>query len=286
MNNIFNLKRSGLVLRKDLMENYNRYMLQVLTMLGVMTLVLAWQSWDYYSAIKRHSGIYVNLNIVLSFYLSIMFGIFGLISASTFMTPMNSRIKRTAFLICPLSNFEKFLSRWLIVTVGHIITFFVTLWIAETLCVGICAARFPDLEIKFPDLSCLTSMGNEGDNDAYLFEKDLFKILISLYFLFQSVFILGSTFWEKAGFIKTFTAGTVIVFAFILLCRWTILFFYGDFGNFSNVLHSFESSHEDRAVGMKRFFTPTVIPVFSIFTLTNWFLAFLRLRESEVVRRF
>ncbi|MDR0393677.1 MAG: hypothetical protein LBH77_00815 [Tannerella sp.] len=285
MNNIFNFKRFGLVLRKDLMENYNRYMLLFLTMLGIMTIVLTWQSWDYYSAIKRNGSSYVNLNIVLLSYLSIMFGTFGLIFASTFMSPMNSRIKRATFLVSPSSNFEKFLSRWIIITIGYIAAFFATLWIAETLCVGICSARFPDLEIKFLDLTRLTSMGNDWENSEYLFEEDLFMIIISLYFLFQSIFILGSTFWEKAGFIKTFTVGTVIILAFIQLCRWTILFFYEDFSNFTNVLHSFESTHKGRA-GLGQIFTPAITLVILVFTLTNWILAFFRLRESEVIKRF
>jgi hypothetical protein len=283
MNNTFNFKRFGLVFRKDLMENGKRYILLFLTMLGIMTIILTWQSLDYYSSVKKFGSNYENINTNLLLSLSAIFGVFGLLFASTFMSPMNSKTKRIAYLISPSSNLEKFLSRWIIVTIGYIIAFFITLWITDVLRVGICSARFPDLEVKFLDLTKLIFTGEGWKNNEYVFEKDLFIIVISMYFLFRSIFILGSTFWEKAGFIKTFTAGTVISLAFILLCRWAILLCYEDFDRFGNVLNSFEPINKERINREQAIiFTAFVI---SAFTLTNWILSFFRLRESEIIKR-
>ncbi|MDR2473683.1 MAG: hypothetical protein LBD53_09025, partial [Tannerella sp.] len=127
MNNTFNIKRFGLVFRKDLMENLKRYALLLLAILGIMTIILTTISLDYYD----HS--YNNLNNMLLQWLSYMFSTFGILFASTFMTPMNSKIKRIAYLVSPASNLEKYLSRWMIITVGYILAFFAALWVSDAL---------------------------------------------------------------------------------------------------------------------------------------------------------
>jgi len=284
MNNTLNIKRFGLVLRKDLMENWKRYMLLFLTMLGIMAIVLIWQSLEYYSFVKRHGSNYINLNNNLLTTLSLMFGAFGLLFASIFMNPMNSKIKRVSYLVNPSSNLEKYLSRWIIITVGYIIAFFAALWVAEILRVGICSARYPDMEINFLDFNKLVHTGDDWNiKQKYALEKPVFIIGISLYFLLQSLFILGSTFWEKATFIKTFTAGIIIVLAYILLCRWAILLSYGGFEGFGNVFQSFEALDKKEIDQEKAI---TIIASFiSVFTITNWILAYFRFCESEITKR-
>ncbi|MDR0575782.1 MAG: hypothetical protein LBG96_17475 [Tannerella sp.] len=282
MNNILDVKRFGLVFRKDLMENWKRYTLLFLTMLGFMTIVLTAQSLDHYSDIERGGPGY-NLNESLLTFLSFAFAACGILFASTFMSPMNSKIKRISYLVCPSSNLEKYLSRWIIITIGYIISFFAALWIADSLRVGICSARFPNLDIKFLDLTKLVYTGNDWEKNGFLLDKDTFGIAISLYFLFQSLYLLGATFWEKASFIKTFTAGAVITLAFILLCRWAILFSYGSFEGFENVLSSFGPVNKNN-INKEQVFT-VIHLILSAFTLFNWTIAYFRLCESEITKR-
>ncbi|MDR1096718.1 MAG: hypothetical protein LBL57_01150 [Tannerella sp.] len=283
MNNTFDIKRFGFVFRKDLMENWKRYTLLLLTMLGIMAIVFIWPSLEYYSFFERNGRSYTDLNHNLLAFASLMFGGFGILFASTFMNPMNSKTKRGAWLVSPSSMLEKYLSRWLIVTVGYMIAFFAALWIVDMLRVGLCTARYPDLEVKFLDYTKLIVTGDGWKKREYVFEKDLFIIVTSLYFLFQSLFILGSTFWEKSSFIKTFTAGAIILLAFVLFCRWTILLSYGDFEHFGNMLNSFESIEKDTV--SKEQATLFAACVLSVCTLANWILAFFRLRESEIIKR-
>lgn len=283
MNNIFDIRRFGFVFRKDIMENWKRYMLLFLTMFGIMAIILIWFSWEYYDSFERLGRSYTNLNHDLLTYASLMFGAFGLLFASTFMHPMNSKTKRIAYLTSPSSNLEKYLSRWIIITAGYILAFFVTLWITDTLRVGICSARFPDQEVKFLDFAKLVYMEDGWKKSGYLFEKELFIIMVSMYFLLQSIFILGSTFWEKASFIKTFIAGIIITLIFILLCRWAILFSYGGFDGFGNVLSSFDPVRKERINQQQA--VAFAASVLSVFTLINWILAFFRLRESEITKR-
>ena len=285
MNNILNIKRLGLVFRKDILENWKRYALLFLTMLGVMVVMLTLNYWNHYSDIeivgKRNVNSDKNKDILA--YLSLLFGIFGFIFASIFTSPMNNKLKKITYLLSPSSNFEKYFTRWVIVTVAYIISFFIAMWIADIIRIAICSARFPDNNITFIDLTKLVYMGDERITGDCLFSKEIFILLFSIYFLFQSLFILGSTFWEKSSFIKTFTVMGLIVLSYILICRWTILLFYGEIDAFVNVLGSFESI---RKTGMNEKTVSLIASsVISVFTLANWTLAFFRFRESEIAKR-
>ena len=279
MNNIFNIKRFGLAFRKDTLENWKRYMLLFLTMLGIITIIITWISLDNFKAEK--TNLEINKNILRG--LSLMFGAFGLIFASTFMNPMNSKIKRMAYLINPSSNLEKYLTRWIIVTVGYAISFFAALWIADLFRVGICSASYPEAEVMFLDITKLIANGDTMEINDYLFGKEPFVLVAALLFLFQSLFILGSTFWEKSTFVKTFSALILILLSFVLICRFTILIFYGNFENFGNMLQSLLPS---TSIDIKKEKSLAILSsVISVFTLTNWTLAYFRFRESEIVKR-
>jgi hypothetical protein len=195
---------------------------------------------------------------------------------------MNSKLKRLSFLVSPSSNFEKFFSRWMIVTIGYILAFFAAMWIADALRVAVITARFPDMEIKFLDVTKLVYPGDDYNTGDYMMPKFVFVILVFIYFFFQSLFLLGATFWEKASFIKTFTAISVIVFVYTILCRWTILISYEEgLNGFGRVLDSLLNKYNDTK-NLPLLFINTVL---SVFILANWVLAFFRFRESEIIKR-
>ena len=281
MNNIFDIKRFGLVFRKDLMEGWKRYALLFLTMFGIMAIIITWNYFDYYDDIAQ--GYRSNYEKEILRYIPLLFGAFGLLFASTFMNPMNSKLKKITYLVSPSSNLEKYLTRWIIVTVVYIISFFIAMWFADAIRVAICSARYPDLDIAFIDLTKLINLNPNWDA-SYLFPyKWVFFLCVATYSLFQSLFILGSTFWEKTSFVKTFTVGASIVFLYVMICRWAILFFYGTFDKFANVLNSFDSAKRSN---MNEDISLTItISVISAFTLINWTLAFFRFRESEIIKR-
>ena len=287
MNNTFNIKRFGLVLRKDFIENLKRYTLLFLTMLGIMAIITIFMSLDYYQFLVDNRTTYRNLNEELLTILSFMFLAGGILFASTFMTPMNSKLKRFSYLISPSSNLEKFFSRWLIVTIGYIFSFFAAMWIMDTLRVTVLTAVFPDLDIKLLDLTKLFNPTNNGDiTIEYMMPKTAFTTMIFIYFLLQSLFILGATFWEKASFIKTFTALFVIVISYIMLSRWAISLSYGGLdgglNDFGRVLESFLG---DKTEEREEFFMTLIYAGLSVFTVTNWTLAYFRVRESEIIKR-
>ena len=278
MNNTFNIKRFGLTFRKDMIENLKRYLLLFLTLLGLITLLMVQQTWAHF----QRSVDNVSLNKQLLIFLSLMFSAAGIWFASTFTTPLNSKLKRLSYLISPASNLEKYLTRWIITTMGFIIAFFTAFWIADALKVTICSAIYPEVEIKFLDLTKLISSDHGWVGNTFVFPKSVFTFFVSLYFLLQSIFLLGSTYWEKASFIKTFTAGAAIITAYILICRWTILLFYDNLDGFANVMGSFEIN---RTISEVQAINVATI-VLSVFTLTFWILAYFRMKESEIIKRF
>ena len=280
MDNIFNFRRFGLVFRKDLIENGKRYALLFLTMLGLIAILITFITWDFYKS-DANVDRYLFLNKQLLGFLSFMFFGFGTWFASTFSMPMNRKLKRLSYLISPASNLEKFLVRWIITTIGFIFTFFVAMWVADILSVAICTAVYPEADIHILDMTKLfPPKGSTYDRD-FLVPQDIFTFMVSMYFFLQSVFLLGSTFWEKASFIKTFTAGAALSAAYSLICRWMVLLFYGGLDGYSNVLSSFEL---DRIFTTEQAITFTAI-VISAFTLTCWILAYFRLKESEIIKR-
>ena len=264
MNNLFNIKRFGHVFKKDLLENYKRYLLSFVTLMGIMVIIMAFQPWD---------------NRSLLTYMSLLFLAAGILFASTFMNPMNSKLKRISYLVNPASNIEKFLTRWLITTIGYILVFFVALWIADVIKVAVCTVIYPDSNIQLLDLSKLRYPGDDYINYEYMLLRHPFDIMIFIYLLLQSIFLLGSTFWEKASFLKTFTALSITIFSYNMICRWIIFLFYEKFDGFNNVIGSFNP-----ATTMEQAVTFACL-VMSFFTLANWTLAFFRIRESEIIKR-
>jgi len=286
MNNTFNIKRFGLTMRKDFIENGKRYLFLFVTLLGLITVAITFMTWEYYLNVEASKTIepsfflFHNKNLLT--FLSFTFLAAGIWFASTFTAPMNSKLKRITYLISPASNLEKYLTRWIITTMGFIVAFFAAMWIADAIRVALCSMRYPEIEIKFLDLSKLYYPDKIFINSDSMVPKGVFQFFLSLYFLFQSIFLLGSTYWEKASFIKTFTFGAVITAAFILICRWTILLFYGSLDGYGNVMSSFEINHtisEEQAVTIAAI-------VLAVFTLTFWVLAYFRMKESEIIKRF
>jgi len=285
MNNIFNLKRFGFVFRKDFLENRKLYLLLFLTMLGIMAIVSIIMTRNYchqWTNASYNNILYHNKDLLTFFSLAFLAG--GLLFASTFMTQMNSKLKSLSFLSSPSSNFEKYLSRWIIVTIGYVLAFFIAMWVADFLRVTVNRIYYPDLEIKFLDLSKLYYPTNDYTSRYYMVPKFVFILFIFIYLFFQSLFLLGTTFWEKASFVKTFVAVAVIIFAYIMICRWTILFSYEEgLDGFGNVLGSFFAFTDNG--NAENYLKITTYIALSVLTLTNWTLAFFRLRESEIIKR-
>ena len=279
MNNIFNFKRFGLVLSKDFRENRKKYLLQWLTMFGILTVVF--MLYSYRALQGNHNPDFNQVFLQMSSFLFLGFGVFF---ASTSMNSMREKTSRIAYLTMPASNLEKYLSRWLIVTIGFIIFFFIALWMADAVRVVYCHYRNPELDIRFLDFTKLVNPEETINFRVYaFFSKEFFAFCLCLYFFLQSLFILGAAFWQKASFVKTFSAIVVLVILFYFINWGMIKIVHHDFDNFGNQLGPFLTA---------KFFDFSENIFFLIgaclfipFTFFNWIVAFFRLRESEIIKR-
>lgn len=278
MNNTFNIKRFGLLLRKDFLENGKRYLLQFLTLFGIIAVFIFWISYQYYT-----NGINHNWSIMREMLtnVSVLFCIFGTLCAATLTEPMRDKIRRIAYLANPASNFEKMLSRWLIVTIGYVIAFFAALWLADAVRVAAFSISYPEIDIPFLDFGFMYPAQGSDFSGFVFTTKHLFIACLGFYFFLQSLFVLGATFWAKGTFIKTFSTGVLVVLLFLLLCYWAILLSYDEAAQFPKVLDSFEM---DGHVSQEQVL-PFITCVFGLFALINWTLAFFRFRESEIIKR-
>ncbi|OJV42887.1 MAG: hypothetical protein BGO29_06895 [Bacteroidales bacterium 36-12] len=285
MNNTFNISRFALVLGKDFQEGWKRYSLQFLVMLGIMIVVLTWISLYAYSNIYtyEHNGVTYSsidtLDLRLLLAGTVMFLGFGIVFTSTLMEPMRSKIQRISYLSMPATDFEKFFSRWLIVSVGYVVAFFIALWFADALRIMITSMRHPGVDVSFLDLSkMIAPEGYTGQSKYLSYSRQVFVVLLSLYIFIQSLFVLGATFWEKASFIKTFSAVAIIVTLFILLCRWAIIHSYANDGDGFGVM--IESLGDENAQML------VLTCIFLFLAVVNWVVAGLRFRESEIIQRW
>jgi hypothetical protein len=279
MNNTFDINRFVLLLRKDIQENWKKYLIRILTIYGALTLVTTWNAYLTYSELEQGFNRLEYLNRDLIVFTAFVFFIFGCISASMAMEPINSKTKRLVYLMNPSSSFEKYFSRWLIMTIGYMAVFFVLFWLSDATRVLICSIRFPDVDVQFIHFDKL--IGNNDSDYNYVFHSiSQFRFSIALFVFAQSLFILGSTFWPKNSLVKTFSAGIIIFITFLLVC-WSVisLLFENGMDNFGNALQQRTFGVEDSTI------VGYLTILCFIFALINWILAFFRFRESEVIKR-
>lgn len=268
-NDTFSIKRFGLLLQKDIQENWKKYLMYAATIYGAIVIILTWNTNS--NVTFDNSANYYNREWITI--TTLLFFAFGVIFAATMMEPMNNKTKRISYLMNPASSLEKFLSRWLIVTVGYILLFSVIVFFADATRVFIASIRFPGAETPFMDFSKII-----GEGSGHFFTTCYqLSMIIALYFLLQSIFVLGSTFWPKNSFIKTFSACLVIIIAYIFICEKLVTILLG--GNLTTPFFD----EIGPANGYKAELTVTT--VLSLFALLLWTLSFFRFKESEIIKR-
>jgi len=287
MNNIFNFKRFYLTLRKDVLENGRRYLMMFLVFSGIMTLIFTLISTSHTWDSNRERALQdINQNL-LGTIISAFYSL-GLVAASMLMKPMNSKAKRISYLVLPSSNFEKYLSRWLIVTVGFAALFFAGVIVSDCLRVSIASSLYPKLEFPLIDWGKMCYRG-EGMRHDYIFSdtdsslQQLHYVLLSFLFV-HSLFTLGSAFRTKNSFPKTFITIAIIALLYISVCSLAIWACYPAFDNFGFVLEAVVEKIKEWGLTNDRVICCSFC-VGYLFTFVNWTLAFFRFRESEITER-
>jgi hypothetical protein len=287
MNNLFDIKRFGLVLRKDLKENLTRYLMYFGVLTGVLFLFFVLFNQHPHSYIYEY-GIevkaYQNANKLLLSISMTAFTCGAILAASMIMKPMNEKIKRISYLILPASSLEKFLSRWLIVTVGYLLLFFAAMYIADFLFMCYWKFRFsPFFEIHWIDLRELYTLKNGYE---VFFEFSYFVLSLTVFYLVQSIFVLGATFRSRNSFPKTFFAVAAVINVYLYICNNVInLFYENNLNGFGHVMESFFYKGSALNPDPDGEIPVWIFCTLAFFTLFNWVIAYFRFREQELTEK-
>lgn len=276
-NDTFSIKRLSMLVQKDVQENWKKYLMHIVTLFGVLVAVFVINTSDTIYLDGQNRDL-----IIMSIF---TFFAMGTIFASNMMEPMNSKTKRISYLMNPSLASEKFLARWLMVTVVYIIIFLLVLVPADIARVFISSLRYPDATIRFIDFSKLVGDGDHSSDHAF-YPIEVFGMVIATFFWLQSLFVLGSTFWQKNTFVKTFSIGLIIFVVFLFTCYKLIGFVFADgMNDFFDAMYSNINGTESGDTDKLKQIIITITITFSFLALGNWVLAFFRFKEAEIIKR-
>ena len=203
-NRYFSFSRLGLVMKRDLMENWKTNLYRFLGPYAGFLMVILFcymLECDYDSF----------ANTMLSaFTLVLVFG--GIYNASHILENMNTQQKRISYLMLPATSLEKFLARAFYVTLGFFLTMVIALLLAEgthfmLLPLFGLSDDFHQSIIPFVgeklttvELIKFTGPGAEESYRLLYFREAIGLLLIGWA---HSLFILGGCYWQKHPFLKT-----------------------------------------------------------------------------------
>ena len=189
MNNSFSFSRLGLLIKKQWFDNAKLYSLSVLALIGLLAIIFI-----FWAIANENRYDEEDTYIV---FLTLLFGA-GLIFASTTFGALSDKAKGTYWLSIPATHLEKLLCGIFYSLIAFLAVYLVSFFIIQQITFAFIRIN-PDNDIRY--------MSNLKE-PAILF----FYIFLAL----QSLFILGSVYFERFAFIKTILAALFIIFLFML----------------------------------------------------------------------
>lgn len=203
MNQFFSFKRFSLLVAKHWADNKKRYLLSIIAFAG---LLIAW----FVFTMLIDDRILMGQGIQFVTYFFSLF-IVGTFYANQYFRELGSRSKGINFLLVPASAFEKILCSLLFTVILFFIVFTSVFYLVDVLMVGIAksfqTAAMPESEKGLINVFGAARLPLDGNSAL--------NILL-VFFSVQSVFLLGSIYFEKYSFIKTIITGFVIFFIVFL----------------------------------------------------------------------
>jgi len=204
-NNVFNLNRFGLYIRKHLVDNYRLYGMSMIVLFVLVLLVILITYFNK-GTLNKYS------DILPLYCIGILFS--GMIFTSASFNEFSNKPGGVNYLMLPASHFEKFLTTFLFTTVGflvvyHIVFYGVFLWLD--------ALTFSHTQ-KYMD--------NDLGSDRGI-TKTLVFYSCFVWFLLHSIFLLGATYFEKYSFLKTIFLLVIFLFVLYLINTLFLELFFG-----------------------------------------------------------
>lgn len=273
MNQFFSFPRFSLLVAKHWADNKKRYLLSVLAFIG---LLVGW----YIFTMLVDSRFPMGKGLQMITYFFALFTV-GSFYASQYFRELGSRSKGINFLLVPASAFEKVLCSLLYTVILFFIVFTLSFYLVNIL--GVWIAQNYVSDIPYPaDQRGILNVFDAAS--LHVSPKTTLNILW-IYFTIQSVFLLGSVYFEKYSFLKTVIAGFVLFF--ILFCVVYFLYDMMPEGDYTNgILTSYVvkgSGKDSYMVQLPDWFGQLVYYIFMYGTAPFLYLVtYFRLKEKQV----
>ena len=196
MNSNFNITRVGHLLKKDVITNYKVLALGLMGLFVIVS-IMVMNEIDIHSDSRDRDFHFETFPFI------ILLG--GFVVASVAFNELHTPNQRHVFLNLPASNFEKFLSKWLLSTLIFAIVIVVSYWVFSLILDALVSYQFDYDFIPF----------NPFQEDVWL--------AIKLFFILQPIFLIGSIYFNQYSFLKT--AGTIILVGAVTLLIGYVLAF-------------------------------------------------------------
>lgn len=276
-NQIFSLNRMGALLRLDLTTKRNSLLTGLLALVGILVAITVLCTVFSSNTLKfwyTKGDLYTynrSIQLVELGWMTAGLFIIGCIIASNSFKAMTDSKSALASIMLPASQLEKFTCRWLMAVPGFIVLYILIAIFADWARVIFTSAAYG---ISVEPLDLYNIFFNP--DEAGLFDR-AFGLTLTMFIFVQSFYFLGSIVWARHSLIKT-TASLFVIYCIYLWAAILVIDFYHAAGY---CIESGPFGISDKDLPVNLFFCGTLaIAVF------NYVLAFMRLRESEIIKRW
>lgn len=285
-NNFFSFPRIVMVMKREIMENWKTNLYRLIGLYAAFALVMI------LSMLKI--GSYGSSQMVFQQYCSNIMGAFvfiigiaGMVYAANIMENMITKEKRIAFLMLPATMIEKFVARFLIVTVGLAVAVAIAASLAEItryLVLPLCNVPGVFHQSVLYNLLSMASIDGEqvyrGSALNMPYQNWLGEMCGWAFLVWShSLYILGGSYWYKKPFFKTL--GTLILISILCSVLLVHIISWVDSDNMSSFAEWLEVNC--RWVTLNKLLSLGVA-FFSAFTMFNWWLSYKLFTRSQVIK--
>ena len=271
------------------MENWKTNLYRLIGIYAGFLLVMVF-------TMSKQASLYSDPQVAFQHYCSnvlgafvLIIGIFGIVYAANIMENMITKEKRIAFLMLPATMIEKFVARFLTVTVGLAVAVFVAASLAEiTRYLLLPLFNVPETFHQSVLYNLLSMASVDGEQiyrgSGYAMNmpyQNWLGELCGWAFLVwsHSLYILGGSYWYKKPFFKTL--GTLMLIS--ILCSVLSVHIISWVGN--DGMRSFAEWLEANSQWMTlNKLLSLGVAFFSAFTMFNWWLSYRLFTRSQVIK--
>ena len=204
-NNVFNLRRMQFYLQKHATDHLRFYGMGAIAVFALSTIIGI-------LAVISHNRFEHVSDFLPFYYIGLFLG--GLLFTSRSFNELGNKEKGVDYLMLPASQFEKFFTLFLISTIGFFLFYHLSCY----------------LSFKIIENVQLSYNGQQIErNYKFLSDPDEKQYIYYGYFVLQSIFLLGATYFHKYTFLKTLFSVFIFLFGlYVINCILvTLLFGFG-----------------------------------------------------------